>query len=193
MNTMSPKKEFLLAGAVFLIVALIFHWQSTLRPAHGPLPENVDVSDMFFDAWVIDWDTEALLHLKRPLFNAPIFAPHRDTLAYSEHMIGLALLMLPVTLVSGEPLISVQVVLVISTVLTGWMVYMLIRALGGTMTGAALGSMIASLAPPRLLHAPGHPHVLVLWWIPFCLWCLHRAYETRAAKWFWWKKSSASP
>ena len=185
MNRMSPKKEFLLAGAVFLIVALIFHWQSTPHSAHGPLPENADVSDMFFSAWVIDWDTEALLQLKRPLFNAPIFAPHRDTLAYSEHMMGLALLALPVTLVSGESLISVQVVLVISTVLTGWMVYMLIRALGGTMTGAALGGIIASLAPLRLLHAPSHPHVLVLWWIPFCLWCLHRAYETRTAKWFW--------
>src|SRR5919201_43879 len=46
--------------------------------------------------WTLAWDNHALLGGVRSLFDANIFYPARDALAYSEHLFGISLFTLPV-------------------------------------------------------------------------------------------------
>ena len=77
--------------AFYLIVAIVLTW---------PLASNLstavsDLGDPLLNAWILDWDCYALTHQPLHLFDAPIFYPAKYPLAYSEHLVGVALLVLP--------------------------------------------------------------------------------------------------
>src|SRR5439155_5274752 len=77
--------------AFFLIAATVLTW-----PLAANLPTAVsDLGDPLLNAWILDWDCYALTHQPPHLFGAPIFYPAKYPLAYSEHLVGVALLILP--------------------------------------------------------------------------------------------------
>ena len=55
-----------------------------------------DLGDPLLNTWVLAWDADRLLHGLRGLWDAPIFYPYTNTLAYSEHLLGIAVLTAPV-------------------------------------------------------------------------------------------------
>ena len=65
-----------------------------------------DIGDPLLNTWILAWDTHALLTDPLNLFNANIFHPLPNTLAYSEHLISTALLALPLQLFFGEPILT---------------------------------------------------------------------------------------
>ncbi|MFA4872551.1 MAG: hypothetical protein WC659_01295 [Patescibacteria group bacterium] len=171
------------AGILFFILAVFFHHFPDIRPADD-FRRSVDIyADGLFVAWALDWDTDFLRHPHTSLFNAPIFAPYANTLAYSEHFLGAAIMMFPLTVITDDPTGSVAILVVLSTWLTGLATYMLARNLGAGTAGAYLAGVIAGFAPTRLNHAPGHLHMLMLWWIPLCLLALNKYRMTRSPAW----------
>ena len=54
------------------------------RPAHL---SRLDNDDTAFNTWVVAWVAHQLPRDPMHLFDAPIFYPGRDTLAFSEHMV----------------------------------------------------------------------------------------------------------
>jgi hypothetical protein len=62
--------------------------------------------DLWFCTWALAWDVHAVFHDPWRLFQANIFFPAPDALAYSDHFLGLAPLAAPAYLASGSPVLG---------------------------------------------------------------------------------------
>lgn len=128
--------------------------------------------------WTIAWDLHALREQPARLFDANIFYPQHNTLAYSENLVGVALLAAPVYAFTGQPLLALNSATLALLALGGLGAYFLARALGQSWAAALLGGVVFAFAPPRLMRL-GQPHMLALAWMPFCLAALQRYLATR--------------
>ena len=50
-----------------------------------------DLGDPLLNTFILGWDADRLLHGLKGLWDAPFYFPRRDTLAYSEHLLGIAI------------------------------------------------------------------------------------------------------
>src|SRR5438876_3475023 len=64
--------------------------------------------------WTLAWDNHALVDGVRSLFDANIFYPARNALAYSEHLFGISLFTLPVYALTRNPVLAYNVVWVLA-------------------------------------------------------------------------------
>src|SRR5262249_43183341 len=134
--------------------------------------------------WTLSWDVHALGSRPLELFDANIFFPERHTLAYSEHLLGSALLGAPWLLGSGSSLLAMNVVVLLSCVLSGCGAYLLARRLGLGAAGALAAGVIFAFGPPRFFRL-AQAHVATVQWIPFCLACVH-GYVRSGSRWSLW-------
>ena len=107
------------------------------------------------------------------LWDAPIFYPYRNTLAYSEHLLGIAVLTAPVQWLSGNPVLAYNVAFLMSSVLAGAGMYLLTTSLTGNRLAAVVASVAFAFLPYRVAQL-GHLQVLMYGWMPIGLWALHR-------------------
>ena len=114
---MSRTRLPLLALAAYLILAVVMTYPLCLHLSSS-LPG--DIGDPLLNAWIMAWDGHALLTRPAGLFNANIFFPNPNTLAYSEHLLSTALLLLPAQLLTGEPLAAYNLAFLASFALSGW-------------------------------------------------------------------------
>ena len=127
-----------------------------------------DIGDPLLNTWILAWDGHALLTDPAHLFDANIFFPLKDTLAYSEHLIGTALPMLPVLLISREPVLAYNVAFLISFMLSGFGLYLLALHYTGNRLAAFLAGLAFAFAPYRL-SLIGHLSLLTVQWLPLAL------------------------
>src|SRR3954470_18687751 len=97
------------ALAAYFALTLVATWPLVLG-----LGRDVawDLGDSVLNMWILGWDCEQFkailggdLSRVSTFFDANIFYPSRLTLAYSEHLIPQALQILPVYLVSANPIL----------------------------------------------------------------------------------------
>jgi len=127
-----------------------------------------DIGDPLLNTWILAWDGHALLTDPAHLFDANIFFPLKDTLAYSEHLLGTALPMLPILLISGEPVLAYNVALLTSFMLSGLGLYLLALRYTGNRLAAFLAGLAFAFAPYRL-SLMGHLSLLTIQWLPLAL------------------------
>ena len=108
-------------------------------------------SDTELFAWTLAWDAHALTHAPWSIFDANIFYPLKHTLAYSENLIGSALLAAPVLWLTGSPIAAVNAVSLLTTLLCGLGAYVLARRVGVGTTGAILSGIVFAFGLPRFL------------------------------------------
>jgi hypothetical protein len=127
-----------------------------------------DIGDPLLNTWILAWDGHALLTDPAHLFDANIFFPLKDTLAYSEHLLGTALPMLPMLLISGEPVLAYNVAFLMSFMLSGFSLYLLALRYTGNRPAAFLAGLAFAFAPYRL-SLIGHLSLLTVQWLPLAL------------------------
>jgi hypothetical protein len=127
-----------------------------------------DIGDPLLNTWILAWDGHALLTDPAHLFDANIFFPLKDTLAYSEHLIGTALPMLPILLISGEPVLAYNVAFLTSFILSGFGLYLLALHYTRNRLAAFLAGLAFAFAPYRL-SLIGHLSLLTVQWLPLAL------------------------
>jgi hypothetical protein len=127
-----------------------------------------DIGDPLLNTWILAWDGHALLTDPVHLFDANIFFPLKDTLAYSEHLLGTALPMLPILLISGEPVLTYNVAFLTSFILSGFSLYLLALRYTGNRLAAFLAGLAFAFAPYRL-SLIGHLFLLTVQWLPLTL------------------------
>ena len=166
-------------------LTLIATWPLALRLTDS-LPG--DYGDPVFVSWAIGWVSGTLTDgLTQPsalgrLWDANIFFPERQTLAFSEHFIGQALIALPFYWASGNLLLTYNVAFLSSFLLTGLGTFLLSRALIASVAGSLVAAVIATFNEYRLVWELSHLHVLSIYWLPFALLGLHRYFETDARR-----------
>ena len=75
--------------------------------------------DPLLNAWILGWDADRLRHGLSGLWTAPPFYPYPDTLAYSEHLLGIAAPLAPIYWLTGNAVLLYNVALIGSFALAG--------------------------------------------------------------------------
>ena len=138
-----------------------------------------DLGDPLFITWVLGWDAGRFLHGLSGFWDALIFFPSRHTLAFAEHMAGIAIFVAPVIWVTGNPILAYDIAFLLTYVLAGAGMYLLARELTGRRDVALLAGLAFAFAPLRALHI-SHLQVLAWGWMPIALWGLHRYFSRRS-------------
>ncbi len=127
-----------------------------------------DIGDPLLNAWILAWDSRALLTDPLNLFNANIFYPLPHTLAFSEHLFSIALPALPLQLFSGEPIVAYNFSLLISFPLSAFGMYLLTLRWTHQRDAAFVAGLLFGFAPYRFA-AIAHLQLLTFQWLPFLL------------------------
>jgi len=126
-----------LAAAIFLLLTILLTWPAAFRLSDG-ITDNLDGE---LNAWILNWDYHQLLTDPGHLFDANIFYPARYALAFSENLLGVAILGFPL-LMLGMSYIHVYNILLLlgffSSGFAGW-------ALAREITGDASASLVAGV------------------------------------------------
>jgi hypothetical protein len=126
-------------------------------------------TDDLLEAWTLKWDVHAILSgfgSARNVWNANIFYPYPTTLAFSEHLLATAFLLMPFTLLGSTPLVATNLGVILTTSLTGWGTYLLVTWLTGNRWAGLVAGIAFAIAPFRLGHIT-QLHLLSTHWIPF--------------------------
>jgi hypothetical protein len=175
---MTTARPVAAAAGVYVALTLAYTWPLAAHPATGIAH---DVGDPLLNTWILWWSTRAL-PLTSAWWNAPMFFPAPGTLAFSEHLLGLAPISAPLIALTHQPLLGYNAALIASFVLSALGAY----ALGYTLThrhdAAFIAGIAYAFAPYRLAHVP-HIQVLSSYWAPVCLAALHLYVRERRIRW----------
>ncbi|MBI4264726.1 MAG: hypothetical protein HY657_10145 [Acidobacteria bacterium] len=169
------------ALAAYLVITLAATW-----PLAAGLGRDVawDLGDPVLNMWILAWDCEQIRAIlggdvSRVLtfFDANIFHPAPLSLAYSEHLIAQAIQILPVYLVTGNPILCYNLLFLSTFVLSGLGMYLLVRELTGNAAAAFIAGLVFAFAPYRVPQS-SHLQVLSSQWMPFALYLLRRYFDT---------------
>jgi len=162
-------RAFVLAFLAYTVLALAYTWPLPIRLTDGIAH---DPYDPILNAWILWWTTKAV-PLTAPWWNAPIFYPAIGTLAFSEHLLGLAPIAAPLIALTGNPLVGYNVTLIATYVLSALGAHLLAYTVTRRHDAAAVAAVAYAFAPYRLAQVP-HIQVLASYWAPVCLAALHR-------------------
>jgi hypothetical protein len=124
------------------------------------MPEHIDA---YLVSYIWSWDIHALSSAPLNLFQSNIFYPFEATLAYSETMLGTALLAWPIIALSGSIITTYNIVVLISFGIAGLGMYLLVYYLTKNRLAALISALIFAFAPLRIVHAVGHLHLTGMW------------------------------
>ena len=156
------------------LLAVVLTWPVA---AHFASAGRIDTGDGRFSIWNVSWVAHALSTDPSQLYNANIFYPHRNTLAFSEANLFAGGLAVPVWLLTKAPLAASNWTILCSFVLSFVAMYALVRRLTGSVAGAALSALHFSYAPYTLAHIP-HVQLLMTFGLPLVLLAVHDFAET---------------
>jgi len=154
---------------LYVALTILFAYPLSIDPAGRLLNASPDTLLM---AWMLKWDTHAFTHRPLSIFEANIYYPHHDTLAYSENLIGSAVFAAPIFWLTDNTVLAFNLVALLSCVLCGIGAWLLARRLGLSQLGSTLAGLIFAFSPPRFLRL-GQLHLTTIQWIPFALAFLH--------------------
>jgi hypothetical protein len=154
------------AFAICLLLAIAHTWPLALDPGRHSRNDNADAE---LNEWILAWVAHQLPRDPFNLFEANIFYPAHDSLAFSEPLIVPALMGAPMAWLGASPVLVHNVVLIAGLALTAFAACLLLEAwTGSLMAGLVAGSMLAfnthtltRIAHIQALHLYGLPLALL--------------------------------
>jgi hypothetical protein len=116
-----PPTANLFAVAILVALTHAFTW---------PLAPNLDRAvadpgDPLINIWILDWDWWATLHQPLSLFQANAFHPAKASLAYSENLYGIAVLLFPLRAFGVGPVAAYNLAMIAGIAFCGFGAYLL--------------------------------------------------------------------
>jgi len=179
MPSSSPSKRELLLVALFFLVATVVTTYPLILRASYALPGGL--ADPALVTFLLAWDADRLAHGLHGFWDAPFLYPHQHTVAYAEHMFGVAIFTAPLQWLTRNAVLVYNVAFVGAYVLAGAGMYALTRELFGR-KDAALLAAIAFVFNPYRASQITHLQVLMAGWMPIALWALHRYLATGSTR-----------
>jgi hypothetical protein len=162
---LSSRPRWWTVPAICLLLAIVHTWPLATSP--GTLSRN-DNGDAQLNEWIMAWVAHQLPRAPARLFNANIFYPARDTLAFSEPLIVPALMGAPLRWLGASPVFVFNVMLIAGFALTAWAGCALVYSWTSDKAASLLaGSMFAfnTHTLTRLAHIQG----IHAWGLPMAL------------------------
>lgn len=166
------RRRVLIAPAFFILLSLLITYPTVVRLADFA----VFATDPLLEAWTLSWNVHSLLQGLsgvKQIWQANIFYPYPATLAFSEHLLSTALLLLPFTLLGQTPMVAANLGVLLTTALSGWGVYLLVVWLTGDRRAGFIAGVFFAVSPFRMGHLI-QLHLLSTHWIPFIFWAAAR-------------------
>ena len=149
------------AALAFIVLSVGMTWPLALH-----LDRAVsDPGDPYLTIWILDWDWWATFRAPLSLFHANAFHPAKYSLAFSENMYGLALLLFPLRSIGVDAFTAHSIAVLAGFAFSGFGAYIL----GSRITGSWIAGMAAGVfyafVPFRFTHLS---HVQHIWggWLP---------------------------
>src|SRR3954468_3309789 len=171
------RREVLFAAPTAVGLALIMHWP---LPLHIGRDVPRDLGDPLPQAWQVAWDGHALAHQPLDFFQANVFWPLKNSLAFSDALVGYA----PFGLIGSGPhaaIVRYDLLFLFAYALAFFGAYLLARELGAGRAGGFVAGAAFAYAPWRL-EQDGHLHVLSSGGIPLALALLVRGYRRSSGR-----------
>lgn len=149
---------------LFAAMAVALTW-----PLAANLPSAVnDLGDPLLVTWILDWVSYALIHQPLRLYEAPIFHPGLYPLAYSENLVAVALLTLPLHLAGAPPIFIYNIAYLLGFALSGYGAFVLCRMVTKETVGALVGGIFFAFCSYKFDHV-AHLHIIFSAWVPLLL------------------------
>lgn len=156
---------YLHRAAIYTVLLLAFAAPISLDPGGRSFAQSPDTR---LYLWTLGWDLHALKNDPLHIFDGNIFFPEKRTLAYSEHLIGAALLALPLSAFTSNLDLILNFVLLLATLLTALGCDRLARECGASSKGALLAGIVGAFSGPKLSRLT-QAHLATLHFIPWAL------------------------
>jgi hypothetical protein len=158
------KRQDAAAALAFLGLSLGMTWPLALNLGRAVS----DPGDPYITIWILDWDWWATFHAPLSLFDANAFYPARYSLAFSENLYGLAVLLFPLRMFGMDAITAHNVALVAGFAFSGFGAYVLGKRLTGSWIAGMAAGVFYAFVPFRFTHLP---HVQHIWggWLPLML------------------------
>lgn len=148
--TRARLREIGLAAFFFLLATLVFLWPLPLHLSDG----MVDLWDAKLNAWILHWDFHQTFRAPLRLFEANIFYPAKDTLAFSENLYGVAVFGFPLYAAGVSTLTAYNVLFLLGMFLSALSAWALARYVTGDALASILAGVVYAFLPWRIAHIP---------------------------------------
>ncbi|MCA1559162.1 MAG: hypothetical protein LC804_02430 [Acidobacteria bacterium] len=166
------------AACAALVVTVVMTWP--LAPGLGRLGRTAP-GDGLLSIWNVAWVARAIVADPLHLFDANIFYPHRDTLAYSESNLGAGVLSVPVWWLTKNAYATHNWAVLVGFATCVLAMWLLARYLSGDGLAAAPAAVLFAFAPYFFSHTP-HIQLLMAGGIPLSMLMLHRLADAPAPR-----------
>ena len=183
-DVLAPVRPAHAAAALVLFACLaIFHtWPLAGAPATH---SRHDIADALLNEWAVAWVAHQIVSDPRHLFDANIFYPEPNTLAFSEHLFVQSLLGAPL-LWAGAPTLLVHNLLVLAGfALTGWAMALVVRRWTGDWWAAILAGMLLAFNAHSLSRI-AHLQAVHVEFLPLAVYALDRLLTRPSVKRAFW-------
>ena len=158
------------ALALFAGLAVLHTWP--LATAPGTLSRN-DNADAILNEWITAWVAHQLPRAPLRLFDANIFYPESNTLAFSEHMVVQSLMGAPLYWAGGQPVLVYNLLVLAGFCLSGWVMYLVMFRWTGDRAAAIVAGALFAFNAHGFSRIP-HLQALHLEFLPLTIAALDR-------------------
>ena len=169
------------APVLFASLAIFHTW-----PLATKLPSGARIhDDVWLNAWAVSWIARQVSRDPLHLFDANMFHPHREAMAYTEPLVVPGLLAVPIDWVGGSALLAHNVLVLLGLTLTALAVHALVGAWTGDHRAGLLSGALFAFSTVFLTRV-AHLQALHAYWLPLAFLAFHRLMQrrrTRDAAW----------
>jgi hypothetical protein len=159
-----------IACGLALALAVLMTWP--LASGLGRLGRTTNM-DGLYGIWNVGWVSRTIVSDPRSLFDANIFYPHRNTLAYSEANIVAGLIGIPAWVLTRNAYAAHNSALLFAFASTFFGVWLLARRLSGRGDTAAIAAILFAFCPYFYSHS-AHVQLLMAGGMPLSMLALHK-------------------
>jgi hypothetical protein len=135
-----------------------------------------DTGDPLLTATILSWSAQHV-PWTQDWWNLPIYAPTRDALTFSEHLLGIAPISTPLYWLTGSGLAAYNLTMLLTFPLCGAAMFLLVHHLTGNGRASFVSGLAYGFAPYRIAHL-WHVQILAAFWMPVALLGLHQYLDT---------------
>ncbi len=143
-----------------------------------------DEGDSILNAWILAWDAYALFNPELSVWDTPMFYPVKNTLAFSENLLGNLWITMPIQWWTGNHVLAANCLALVSFILGSYFVFLLVKDLTGNFWASLFSGLIFSFNPYHWGQLP-HLQLMPFFWAPLALLFANRFLKNRNYSDFW--------
>ena len=160
---------------LFIVLTAVMTW---------PLPRHAgsavqDLGDPLYEIWTMRWVQHQLVADAGRLWDGNVAYPFPSALLFSEPRLSTAVLAWPIQLLTGNDVLTYNVMLLSTFVLVGVGMALLVIEITDVWGAGVLAGVAAAYAPYRYGHL-SHLNLLSYGWLPLALWLIVRFARRRS-------------